>query len=170
MTIKMTEDKRLKNCEWCDIEYRDTTRPNNKKTCSPKCADGLRKQRQRVKYAADTAHVPKKPTQYEIFQASHHEYPFWNLRVMGNVTQKYESLQATDKVERIRAKQQTAELIGGKTKKSETISYDGNEKGVHGVSVRFAEHDDKKAGEVTSYKMTREEMDRYFRETYGITN
>jgi len=170
MTAKTTEDKRNKVCEICDENYRDTTRPNNKKTCSPECADIARKQRQRDKYAADTAHIPKKPNQYEVYQASHPEYPFWDLRVMQNLSQKYESLQPTDKVERMIGKRQLAELNGGTSRQSEVISYDGDEKGTHGISVRFADHGDKKPGEVVTTKMSAADMGRYFEETYGITS
>ncbi|SKA88711.1 hypothetical protein [Sporosarcina newyorkensis] len=159
-------DDCVKHCAWCGELFFDNTKPKNKKTCSKDCGDSLRKQKQRDKYAADTAHIPRKPTQYEIYQMSHSEYPFWETRVMQNLAQKHESLQPTDKVERIIGRRQIDELIGGRRKKSEVISYDGDEKGSHGVSVRFAEHDDKEPGEVTTYKMTAEEMDRYFAETY----
>lgn len=162
-----TTDKRIKQCAWCDTIYRDKTRPNNSKTCSKACGDSLRKKKQREKYAAETAHIPRKPTQYEIYQMSHPEYPFWDVRVMQNLAQKHESLQPTDKVERIIGKRQIDSLNGGHRKKPEVIPYDGDEKGSHGVSVRFAEHDDKEPGEVITTKMTAEEMDRYFAETYG---
>lgn len=159
-------DKRVKYCVWCDAIYRDITKPNNSKTCSKTCGDSFRKQKQRDKYAAGTAHIPRRPTQYEIYQASHAEYPFWDMRVMQNLAQKHESLQPTDKVERIIGRRQVESMIGGR-KKPVAVSYDGDEKGDHGVSVRFAEHDDKKPGEVVTTKMTAEEMKAYFEETYG---
>ncbi|WP_025783072.1 hypothetical protein [Sporosarcina sp. D27] len=162
----VTTDKRNKTCGSCGKPFRDNTRPNNKKACSTVCGDVLRKQRQRNQYAADTAHIVRKPSQYDFYKSLDLEYPFWGAKPMQNLTQRIESLQPTDKVERIMAAQQREALIGGKRKQTETISYDGDEKGGHGVSVRFAEHDDKEPGPVTTTKMTAEEMDRYFAETY----
>ncbi len=160
-------DKRVKQCAWCDATYRDKTKPNNSKTCSKECGDSFRKQKQRDKYAADTAHLPRRPNQFAIYEMSHAEYPFWDLRVMDNLAQKHESLMPTDKVECIISRREIDAVNGGRRKKSEVISYDGDEKGSHGVSVRFAEHDDKEPGEVTTTKMTAEEMDAYFEKTYG---
>lgn len=148
----------IKNCVICGEEFEDNTRPKNKKACSKKCADDARKKRQRAEYRIDN---PRKPTQREIYYHDHLEYPFWSDgRIGRNQMWKEATPYSPDKVERINAARELYEYHGGRVRSQEVINYDGDEKGVHGVSVRFVEHN-REPGEVVTYQMTPKELEEY---------
>lgn len=158
MTMK-TNDKRIKECIVCGETFYDNTRPNNKKSCSPECADEARKLRQRIQYRIEN---PKKPTQREIYYYDHLEYPFWLDEKIGNnqewgIAVPY----SPEKIEYIIGVREIEELHGGRKRRQETIIYDGDEVGSSKTQVRFADHDDKKPSEVVSYTMTPEELAEY---------
>lgn len=147
----------FKDCEVCGERFEDNTRPKNKKTCSRKCGDEARKARQRKEYRKEN---PPKLNQRQLYYYNHYEYAFWNTeeRIADNQTWKHTVPYSTDKVEKIQAAQQRYDLIGGRKKNTGAIDYNGDEKGVTGVSVQFVEHDDKKASEVTTYQLPAEEL------------
>lgn len=116
-------DKRVKLCGWCNHYYRDKTRPNNSRTCSKKCGDFRRKERQREEYREMN---PKQPTKEDIYYNDSHEYPFWSDEYeMNKRSWAYERPYATDKVERIIAAREQYDLIGGRRKGKAVIEYDG---------------------------------------------
>src|SRR5699024_2790996 len=137
--------------------FEDRTKPKNKKTCSKGCAKQAKNKHQRIKYREEN---PPKPNQRQLYYYNHYEYAFWNTeeRIADNQTWKHTVPYSTDKVEQIQAAQQRYNLIGGRKKNTGAIDYNGDEKGVAGVSVQFVEHDDKKASEVTTYYLSAEEL------------
>jgi len=154
------EDKRNKVCEICNEAYRDNTRPNNKKTCSVECGMLRKNGKQRVQYREEN---PYQPNQREEFYYDHHEYSFWlDNRIGRNQMWKTDIPYSPDKIQAMQTAGEMEEYMGGRKRRSEIISYNGDEKGASGVSVRFAEHEHKKAGEVTVTKISREEMEEYF--------
>ncbi|WP_199880716.1 hypothetical protein [Bacillus massiliglaciei] len=73
-------DKRIKRCGWCAYPYRDKTKPNNSKTCSPGCKYAKDNFAKAVK-KAETALTNPKPMSFErnqyTYYADHLEYPFY---------------------------------------------------------------------------------------------
>lgn len=142
--------KRIKECIVCGEIFRDNTRPGNKKTCSPECADEARKARQRKQYRVNN---PKKPNQREIYYYDHLEYPFWlDEKIGDNWAWKIAIPYDPQKIEFIIGVKQIQEFHGGRKRGQATIDK---------TQVRFAEHDDKKPSEVIEYKMTPEELAEY---------
>ncbi|MEI3606908.1 hypothetical protein SPD48_14485 [Pseudogracilibacillus sp. SE30717A] len=153
-----TTDKRIKECTYCEETFRDNTRPNNKKTCSSRCANEVKKVRQRKEYRIDN---PKKPTQREIYYYDHLEYPFWlDERIGDNQEWKIAVPHRPNKVDYIIGVRQVEELNGGRKRRQETLTYNGDEVGSSRTQVHFVEHN-REPGEVTSYKMTPEELKEY---------
>lgn len=83
------DDPRIKDCRFCGFVYRDKTRPNNSKTCSPECKAGMDAEKKREKRNA---------------AGQFHEYRASN----------YESLHPNDKLEYIEAARQRYNTIGGR--------------------------------------------------------
>lgn len=151
--------KRIKECIVCGGTFRDNTRPGNKKTCSPECADEARKARQREEYRKKN---PPKPTQRQLYYYDHYEYAFWlDERISNNQTWKNTVPYSTSKVEQISVAKQRYDLMGGRKKQTGTIDYNGDEKGNTKTTVHFVEHDDKKPSKVITYKLTPEELAEY---------
>lgn len=152
-------NKRIKNCEVCGELFEDKTRPGNKLTCSRKCGDERRKARQRQQYRIDN---PKKPTQRDVYYYDHLEYPFWlDDRIGDNQSWKVAVPYSTEKIEQIASAKELYDYHGGRIGRRADVSYDGDEKGSHKVSVNFGKPVDREPSEVTSYTMTPEELAEY---------
>ena len=152
-----TTDKRIKECIVCGEVFRDNTRPGNKKTCSRECSYEAKKARQRKQYRINN---PKKPTQREIYYYDHLEYPFWlDEKIGDNQAWKIAIPYDPQKIEFIIGVKQIEELHGGRKRGQATIDEVGSGK----TQVRFANHDDKKPGEVIEYKMSPEELSEYLK-------
>ena len=150
-----TDDKRIKECIVCGEVFRDNTRPNNKKACSPECADEARKARQRKQYRIEN---PKKPTQREIYYYEHLEYPFWLDEQIGNHQEWGICIPySPEKVDYIIGARQVDSLMGGKQSKQYN---GGDDLGGHKVSVKFVEHN-REPGEVITYTLTPKELSEY---------
>ena len=155
-----TTNKRIKKCNYCGDTFIDNTRPINKKTCSKECADEVRKARQRKDYRKEN---PRQPNQRELYYHDQHEYPFWsNDEVARNQMWKEAAPYAPEKIESIAIAREMYEYNGGRKRRQEALSYDGDEMGSHGVSVQFVKHM-REPSEVTTYKMTPEELAEYLK-------
>lgn len=87
--MRDSNDKRVKDCAYCGYLYRDATKPNNSKTCSPECKAGLDAERKREKRHA---------------AGQFNRYP----------AQNYEVLCDHEKLERIHAARYGYEEMGGR--------------------------------------------------------
>lgn len=154
-------NKRLKQCTVCNGEFKDNTRPNNKKTCSKECGNVAKNDKRRVEYRQEN---PYKPNQREEFYYSHYEYSFWVDNEIGrNQSWKEDVPYSPDKIESIASAKEIYEYHGGRKRRQEVVEYDGDEQGNHGVRVKFAESD-QVPSEVTSYTMSPEELKAYLDE------
>lgn len=120
-------NKRVKDCAFCGYPYRDFTKPNNSKTCSPECKKGLDAEKKREKRAEEkTANPNRSYTITERHYAVYDdmlEYPFWNAvgkrpsdSIMDAVFYRHESPYDNDSLANIDATMQTRERIGGRRK------------------------------------------------------
>lgn len=165
-TTKTIEDKHNKKCEWCEESFYDNTRPKNKKTCSRKCGDELRKQRQREEYRKKN---PPKPNLRQLNYNGNMEYPFWagDERQFNDEYYRHHTGYDMADFERLEGQMQSRAIMGGRRKGKPVSLYDGDKKGSHNVTVKYTNHEHKKAGEVVTVKKTREEIDAYLSEKYG---
>jgi len=151
-------NERIKECIVCGDEFEDRTRPGNKKSCSRKCADEARKARQRKQYRNEN---PPQPNQRQRYYADHFIYSFWvDNRIGRNQMWKEAAPYSPDKIDNIINARELYERIGGRKRHSETIDYDGDEGGNHGVNVQFVEHK-REPSEVVTYQMSDEELAEY---------
>lgn len=156
--MKSTND-RIKKCLVCEEIFVDKTRPGNKVTCSRKCGDIRRKERQREKYRKEN---PPKPTQRDLYYYDHYEYPFWlDDRISNN--QAWKVAVPHEDVASIIAAKEIYEYHGGRVRRKERIDYNGDEQGSHGVDVKFGKgrKEDREPSEVVTYTLTPEELAEY---------
>lgn len=157
-----TINERIKKCLVCEELFEDNTRPGNKVTCSRKCGDIRRKEKQRMEYREEN---PPKPNQRDLHYYDHYEYSFWlDDRIANNQAWKIAKPYATNKIEGIISGMQMREYYGGRRRHQERIDYDGDETGLHGVKdVNFGKgrKEDKEPSEVVSYTLTPEELAEY---------
>lgn len=174
--IEEIDDPRVRRCQYCGYYYKDITRNNSSLVCSDECKTGkdiLLKAYRRKQ--ARLSNPKRRLTYKERYYAQYHpddgselEYPFWPSDFhMFEYDRKRGSHSHGDDIEDIIARSQLNTAMGGKKKAAEVIPYNGNEKGVKDVRVRFSNHGQRKPGEVVSRKMTRGEIDGYMLETYG---
>lgn len=90
-------DPRIKECGGCGYAYRDKTRPNNSKTCSPECKAKYTAEQKRNKRHAEG--------RFHEYRASNYEKPF-----------------ANDKVEEIAAQREIYDAIGGRVGRRKTYT------------------------------------------------
>lgn len=167
--------KRVRRCQYCGYYYEDITRNNSSLVCSDECKTGkdieLKAFRREIRKASN----PKRRLTYkERYYAEYHpdgsvlEYPFWKSDFhMFEYDRKRGSRLYGDDIEEIIARSQLNTEMGGKKKGVAVVPYNGDEKGVKDISVRFIDAGQRKPGEVVSYKMSREDYDAYLLETYG---
>ncbi|MFS0559611.1 hypothetical protein AB1K91_02620 [Terribacillus sp. 179-K 1B1 HS] len=162
-------DKRIKTCDYCGYLYRDSTKPNNSKTCSAGCKvarDTIQRQMKREKQAL---FKPKKRTKRELNYYHWFEYPFWlDEYEMLKSSWKHEAPYDVHKIERIAAAKQRDSLIGGKRKPKHVVPYNGNEVERPKVSVKFGKPIGREPGEVKTYYMDPDEINKYLIEKYGV--
>lgn len=162
-----TEDKRIKRCAYCHYHFRDTTRPNNAKTCCKPCKianDTL----SRAKKKADEEILkpnPKKQTNIQKYYARWLEYPFWidEYEMLKN-SWKHETPKGN--IEQIIAAKQRDAMLGGKKKSIPVIPYNGDEKAQVTIYLKFGKLD-RSDSEITTTKMKVEDMTAYYIEKYG---
>lgn len=161
-------DKKVKTCAFCGYYYRDKTKNNSSKTCSPECKIDLDTFRRAQKKADKELLNPKKVKDVEVKYVYWLEYPFWNREYdMLKNSWKYEAPYSPDKIEQINAAKQRAAMLGGKRKPKRVVPYNGDEKGSSKVSVNFGKKAvNKKPSEVVSSRMSPEEMKAYFESKY----
>lgn len=164
------DDKRVKRCDYCGYPYRDTTRPNNSKTCSKECKTDRDTLKRRQKQADKRLLQPRKKTKREQYYVSWLEYPFWiNEYEMLKQSWKRENPYENDKVERIKGARQRTDKLNGKRKPRITTPYSGEDgEKQQKVRVKFAA--DRKArepGEVITYKLSEEEVRSYYEGKYS---
>lgn len=82
-------DPRIKDCAYCGYLYRDITKPNSSKVCSPECKKGIDAERKR-----DKRHAKGEVNRYD--------------------SRNYETPYAPHKIEAMDAAQQGEELFGGR--------------------------------------------------------
>lgn len=121
-------DKRVKRCDWCGYFYRDKTKPNMSKVCSPKCKYAKDNHAKAVKKADKALLDPKKEKSFEreIYECHVHwlEYPCYvSEHYMLKRAHRYESPFAQDKLAQIDAAIQR----GYKRKGNATLT-DGSDK------------------------------------------
>ncbi|MDN4608634.1 hypothetical protein [Sporosarcina highlanderae] len=161
-------DKWVRRCQYCGYYYKDTTRNNSSLVCSDDCKTGkdiaLKAFRRKVRRASN----PNRRLTYKERYYADLEYAFWKSDFhMFEYDRKRDDYSYGDDIEEVIARSQLNAEMGGKKKAVEVVPYNGNEKGVRDVHVRFSNHGQRKPGEVVSYKMPREEVDAYMMETYG---
>jgi len=151
------DDKRIKKCEYCGYYYRDKTRPNNSKTCSPECK-AARDYLAKAKKRADAALLkPKKKTKRDENYIWWLEYPFWlDEREMLRNSRRYESTYDEQYLLRISAAKQRAERIGGRRKPK----YVASDEKQYNVRVKFAKYEQaRKPGPVKTYYLATDKTD-----------
>lgn len=132
-----------KYCLSCGHEFKDITRPKNKKTCGKKCAYEWQKVRQQIDYKAK----PRKVIAIHDKEVSY----------------------SPDRLEGLWARIEANEVMGGRKKGKPFILYDGDEKGHQKkVALRFAGDDDRReASGVVTIKKTAEEIEADLAARYG---
>lgn len=145
-------NKRIKKCDYCGYYYLDKTKPNNSRTCSRECKqakDARLRAEKRILQAIQNPKKQKTPLYYWWL-----EYPFWiNEDAMLKHYRKFETYYSdeTDAISRRTFK-----------RKPKNMPTDGSDRvHVRGFSYKSA------AGEVKTYKMTREEIEKYLLDTHG---
>ncbi|MFD1926950.1 hypothetical protein ACFSFY_02520 [Sporosarcina siberiensis] len=139
----VVHDKKERRCAYCEYYYRDITKNNSSVVCSPECRNLRKAKYTRTKNAAKPK-KPKKLTNREKYYNDHLEYPFWTDDYeMMKMSWKHEPSYSVDKVEYIRAAKMREIEMGGKKRVAEVIDYNGDEKGVEDIRVRFLPSDKK---------------------------
>lgn len=123
--MRDSNDKRVKDCLYCGYLYKDGTKSNNSKTCSPECKKGIDAVRKVEKRTNEkTANPNRKYTiterHYDIYDDLL-EYPFWNAvgqkpsdSIMDAVFYQHETTHDSESLANIDAALQTRERIGGR--------------------------------------------------------
>jgi hypothetical protein len=151
-------DRRVKRCDWCGYFYRDKTKPNNSKVCSPSCKFAKDNHVKAMKKADAALLKPKKEKSFEreMYECHVHwlEYPYYlSEHYMLKRAHRYESPFSHDKLEQI-----DAAIQRGYKRKSNATPTDGSDK----VYIRGISHKHR-FGEV---EVSQLEPD-YFAEKYG---
>lgn len=150
--------ERIKQCVHCGKTFEDNTRPRNKKTCSKECARLNKNARERKEYREEN---PPKPNQRQLYYYNHYEYSFWlKEEIARNQMWKEAVPHDPNKIQSIISARELLEYHGGRKRRQEAVPFNGDEKGSHGVSVKFVESD-REPSEVTTYKMTPKELEEY---------
>ncbi|MBY0083730.1 hypothetical protein [Brevibacillus brevis] len=106
---EISDDKRVKRCDYCGYLWRDDSRRNTKRTCSDECKTGI-KTLQKKKQRADKALLEgktKKRTRLDDYYLWWLEYPCWtNEYEMLKRSWKYEKPMDDEKLDYIRGNQQ----------------------------------------------------------------
>ena len=128
-------DKRVKRCGWCAYPYRDKTKPNNSKTCSPGCKYAKDNFAQSIK-KAEKALLNPKSASFErdkyTYYADHLEYPYYlSEHYMLKRAHRRESPFSPDKLALI-----DAAIQRGYKRKTAATPTDGSDK----VSIRGLGH------------------------------
>lgn len=79
-------DKRVKDCGYCGYMYRDATKPNNSKTCSPECKRGLDAEKKREKRHAEGRFNRYPAQNYEVL------FPNDKLEYIAAARDKYDDM------------------------------------------------------------------------------
>jgi hypothetical protein len=150
------DDKRIKKCEYCGYYYRDKTRPNNSKTCSPECK-AARDYLAKAKKRADAALLKPKKPKYGGLYAYWLEYPYWtDEKAMLRYNYRREAVFDDQKLAQIDAARQRAERIGGRRKPK----YVASDEKQYNVRVKFAKYEEaRKPGPVKTYYLATDKTD-----------
>ncbi|MFC7785656.1 hypothetical protein ACFQWC_14270 [Rossellomorea sp. GCM10028870] len=157
-----SDDKRVKNCDWCGYLFRDKSRPNIAKTCCKPCKfakDNFAKKKKKAEQ--ELVNPRKKPRKgVETYYASELEYPFFiNEKYMLRYHERYEKPFSPNKISHIKA---ARDRNNGNRRKPKFTLTDGSDR----VNLRGIRHGHN-YGPVTVSRMKPEEVEQYLIEKYG---
>lgn len=91
---QITDKKRIKQCAYCRMYYRDKTRPNNSRTCSAECKANRDVEKQRDRRRTERLKLENYDSRkmLEKYYYDWFEYPFYNEIEPHHYAKNYEIL------------------------------------------------------------------------------